>query len=57
MAFVIYILFISFLVFSVSDIPDKLIFAVIHFRHGARAPQAIDIIWMYLEKSGQILEN
>ena len=42
MAFVIYILFISFLVFSVSDIPDKLIFAVIHFRHGARAPQAID---------------
>ena len=42
MAFVIYILFISFLVFSVSDDPDKLIFAVIHFRHGARAPQAID---------------
>ena len=37
-----YILFIYLFAFSVADIQDKLIFAVLHFRHGARAPQAID---------------
>ena len=42
MNFIIYILLIYSIFSSYSDVGEKLIFVVTHFRHGARAPQNID---------------